>query len=113
MTRGYLCALRIAKKIISQSQIIEMPFDERPKRVRRRAYDRFLMHVEARVDERWQARQLPIFIHDPVVARVGSLIDDLRSRRAVDMHDSGAMLLHPFRAVDRDRHKLRGISCPV
>ena len=56
----------------------------------------------------WYSRQ------DPVEARVGRRRDELRPRRAVDVHGGGRRRRFIFsRAVERQRHELRGVLAAV
>src|ERR671925_657891 len=94
------------KKVISQRQIVQTAIQESSERIRRSTHYRLFVHVEAGVNETRKACQLPIFIHNFVVARICSFINELWSSSTVHMNYSGTMFSHPIRTPKGNRHKL-------
>ena len=67
------------------------------------------MHVETRVDDRWDARAFVVARQDFVEARVGLFADELWASGFVDVHRRRAHLAHLVGAIERYRHELRSL----
>src|SRR5579864_1601110 len=87
-----------------------MPLPEGTHGIRRRAHDRLLVDVEARVDDARQPGALHEFTNDPVIARIVLARYELRSSGAINMHDARSTLVHLSRAIESDGHEPGAVS---
>ena len=72
-------------------QGVEMALLEGPNGVAGRRHNGFLVHVEGGVDQRWHTGPAMTGRQQRVVERIGFRGDQLRTRRAVQMHDRGRL----------------------
>ena len=105
--------IRIATEMVADRQVVQMPQLERTDRIGRCAHDGLLVHVETRVDDGREPGQLVVLRDDGVEGGIVVFPHELRPGRVVDVDDPGAVLLHPRRADERDRHEARGVSGAV
>src|SRR5262245_6457605 len=82
---------------------------ERSDRIVRGADDRFLVHIEAGVDDGWSSRQPVVVVEDTMKCGVDVLADQLRTRRTVDVDCRRTRLFHEGGAVERERHELGSV----
>ena len=99
-------ARRVFEQEIADGEIIQTAVEKSANRIPGAAHDGLFVHVEAGVDHAGQAGDLPVLIHDPVVAWIRLPVYELRPRSSIHVDHRGAALLHPGCAVEGDRHEL-------
>src|SRR5690606_26585285 len=90
--------------------VVDPPLVQGTQAFRRRVDDRFLMHVEAGVDQHRHAGQLGIGRENVVVQRVLLTADHLGARRPVDMHHGGNALAPLVMHLAGDGHEPGGVK---
>src|SRR5262245_25321261 len=78
-----------AKPKVADGEAVDAPIREGGKRLARRTHDGLLVDVEAGVEDERDARELAVALDKVPVQGIAVAADDLRTRRAVDMHDGG------------------------
>lgn len=99
----------ILNKKIGDGQIIQVTLQKCPDRVSRSIDYRLFMHIEACVNQCWNAAKLVVFLHNTIIAWITFFADQLRPGSPIHVHRSGRLALHLIRAIESYRHELRGV----